>query len=422
METYIKKFKHGDAVFRVLNVDNINRIIDVLVGLRGDGCEIQKPINAEGRNWKILVDGVHSDMPNPDAATNPGEDPKPLDYLVRIVSNVPRESQYGDFAVQTDFKWVANASAEWLLATMVPLGYCYLTFTPSGGSTTSSARADGISSGFSIKAQRKDDGKMYRLIHGNQHAAMMREGDGDSIQIDVENYTNGPAYILRQWNTDNNYITILAANITSGSYAFLHYDTYLEPGKTLIQQPHEIKFATLNRYFFEDVVFHVTEILKGVIDDDLCGIVLSLILQVYQWHAMCRGYNNDGIPFAATPGDSGGNHHGGWVALSALEDMADFDDLKQLLADTRALYNRVNGSPLADVEQNIADFQALKTRIDGLISDAEDYADELAAWNSALDADLLTLQNAQADIGSLEGIATDEERRVAALKQALGIS
>ena len=419
METYIKKFKSGDAIFRVLNVDNLNRIIDVLVGLRGDGCEIQKPTNADGRNWKIVVDGVHTDMPNPEFDAKAGEDPKPLDYLVRIVSGEPRESQYGDFAVQTDFKWVANASAEWLIATMLSLGYCYLTFTPSGGSTTSSAHADGISSGFSIKAQRKHDGKLYRLTHGNQHAAMMREGDGNSVQIDVENYATGPSYILRQWNTDDNYISIPAANVASGAYAFLHYDTYLEPGKTLIQQPHEIKFATLNRYFFEDVVFKVTEVLKNVIDDDLCSIVLSQILQVYRWHAMCRGYNNDGIPFAATPGD-GNSHHGGWVALSALEGMADFSDLKQLLADAQALYARVNDSPLDDVEQNISAFAALKTRIDGLISDAEDYADELAAWDSALDADILTLQAAQTDIGGLEAIATDEERRVNALKQALG--
>jgi hypothetical protein len=422
MESFIKKFKQGDAVFRVLGVDNVNRIIDVLVGIRGDGCEIQKPTNAEGRNWKIVLDGKHTDIPNPDMEAATGEDPKPLDYLIRFVADVPRESQYGDFAAQTDFKWVQNASNEWLQATMVPVGYCYLTFTPSGGGTTTSARADGISTGFSLKAARKNAGTMYRLAHGNQYAAMMRQADGDSIQIDVENYAAGPAPILRQWNTDDNYISIPAANITSGSYAFLHYDTYLTPGKTLIQEPHEIKFATLNKYFFEDVVFHVTEILKAVIDDDLCGIVLGPILQVYQWHAMCRGYNNDGIPFAATPGSESDSHHGGWVALSALDGMADFSDLKQLLADTRALYNRVNDSPLDDVEQNIIDFQALKTRIDGLISDAEDYADDMAAWNSALDADLLTLQNAQADIGGLESTATNQEQRVAALKQALGIT
>ena len=419
MESFIRKFKPGDAVFRVLGVDNVNRIIDVLVGLRGDGCMIEKPTNAEGRNWKIVLDGQHTDIPNPDMEAATGEDPKPLDYLIRFVADVPRESQYGDWAAQTDFKWVQNASNEWLQETMVPLGYCYLTFTPTGASTTSSARADGISTGFSLKAQRKNAGVMYRLAHGNQYAAMMRQGDDNSIQIDVENYPAGPAPILRQWNTDNNYITIPLANLTSGAYAFLHYDTYLTPGKTLIEEPHEIKFATLNKYFFDDIVFHVTEIVKYVIEDDLCGIVLNLILRVYQWHAMCRNYNVNDIPYAATPGSEDGFNHGGWVCLDALEGLADFGDLKQLLADVQALYARVNAYPLSDVEQCITDFQALKTRIDGLIEDAEDYADELSAWSSSLDTDILSLQSSQSEIGDLEATATSQEQRVDALKRRL---
>lgn len=417
MESFIKKFKDGDAVFRVLGVDNVNRIIDVLVNIRGDGCEIQKPTNADGRGWKILVDGKHSDMPTPDMEASVGEDPKPLDYLIRFVADVPRESQYGDWAAQTDFN-VAGASQEWLLDTMVPLGYCYLSFTTSGGSTTTSARADGLSTGFSLKAQRKAAGQMYRLAHGNQYAAMIRQGDGNSIQFDMSNYPAGPAPILREWNTNNNYISIPDASVTSGSYAFLHYDTYLTPGKKLIEEPHEIKFATLNKYFFEQVVFNVTEIIKYVIDDELCGLVLDPILQVYRWHAMCRNYNNDGIPYAATPGDTG-DRHGGWIHLSDLPGLADFGDLKQLLADVRALHARVTGSPLGDVEQNIADYAAAKTRIDGLIEDAEDYADQLDAWDASLDADIQSLSNTQSDVADLEDMATNQEQRVDALKRRL---
>jgi hypothetical protein len=418
MESFIKKFKDGDAVFRVLGVDNVNRIIDILVNIRGDGCEIQKPTNADGRNWKILVDGKHSDMPTPDMEAATGEDPKPLDYLIRFVADIPRESQYGDWAAQTDFN-VAGASQEWLLDTMVPLGYCYISFTTTGASTTTSARADGLSTGFSLKAQRKAAGQMYRLAHGNQYAAMIRQGDGNSVQFDMSNYPAGPAPILREWNTDNNYISIPDASVTSGSYAFLHYDTYLTPGKKLIEEPHEIKFATLNRYFFEQVVFNVTEIIKYVIEDELCGIVLSDILHVYQWHAMCRNYNNDGIPYAATPGDSG-TRHGGWIHLSDLPDLADCDDFAELLANVRALHARVTGSPLSDVEQNIADFRALNTRIDGLIEDAEDYADDLSACIGRMNTAVTSLRQSQADAQSLEGYASNLEDRVDALKRQLG--
>ncbi len=123
MENYIQKYKHGDALFRVLSVDNINRIIDVLVNIKGDGCLIEKPCNAEGRNWKIIGDDKQSDTPKEGANEDP-EEPKPLDYLIRFVGGNPRESQYGDWAAQTDFKAVQNASGEWLRDTMLPLGDC----------------------------------------------------------------------------------------------------------------------------------------------------------------------------------------------------------------------------------------------------------------------------------------------------------
>ncbi len=420
MENYIQKYKHGDAVFKVLSVDNLNRIIDVLVGIKGDGCLIEKPTNAEGRNWKIIVDDRQSDTPKEGANADP-EEPKPLDYLIRFVGGNPRESQYGDWAAQTDFKVVQNASGEWLRDTLLPLGYCYLTFTQSGASTTTSARADNISTGFSIKAQRKKgaEDKLYRLLHGNQYAAMMRQGDNNSIQIDCKEYAQGPAYILREWNTDNNYITIPLANITSGAYAFLHYDTYLTPGKKLIEEPHEIKFATLNKAFFEDVVFFVSNIAKYVIDDELCGIVLGPILNVYQWHAMCRNYNREELPYAATPGTENFPDHGGWIHLDDIPGLGDFDDLQGLLAEVRAMYNRVFSSPVTDVETNIQAYQAITQRIDGIIDQIEAYGDELSAWNNDLDAALLTLQDAASELDGLEAYAADEEARVAALKRII---
>lgn len=421
MENYINKYKHGDALFRVLNVDNLNRIIDVLVNIKGDGCLIEKPINAEGRNWKIIFDGKQSDTPKEGANEDP-EEPKPLDYLIRFVGGNPRESQYGDWAAQTDFKAVQNASNEWLKDTMLPLGYCYLTFTPSGASTTTSVRADGISTGFSIKAQRKSGDKLYRLLHGNQHAAMMRQGDNDSIQVDCKEYAQGPAYILREWNTDNNYITIPLASLTSGAYAFLHYDTYLTPGKKLIEEPSEIKFATLNKAFFEDVVFFVSNIIKLVIDDELCGIVLGPILNVYQWHAMCKNYNVDELPYAATPGSDGGNDHGGWIHLDSIEGLGDFDDLQDLLAQVEAMYNRIFSSPVSDVEANIVAYQNLNTRIQSIRASIAAYGDRVALWNNtAMDA-LASLQNTASELDGMEGIADDQEARVAALKRIIGNS
>ena len=411
MIEYIRKHKRGEAVFRVLEVDNVNRIIDVLVNIRGDGCTIEKPTNAEGRNWKIIFDGKQSDTPREGGNEDP-EDPKPLDYLIRFVSDVPRESQYGDWAAQTDFNAVANASQEWMRDTVLPLGYCYITFTPAGASVTTSARADGIASGFSLKAQRKNGVRLYRLAHANHHAAMMMQGDDNSIQVDVKNYPAAPAYILRQWNTDKNYITIpeSAFGRDDSGYDFLTYDTYLPSGQRRIDHPAEIKFAAMNKSFFQDIVFEVTEIVKQVIDDYLCDIVFQHILTwLDEYHAMCKNYNQDGLPYVAVPG----GRHGGWIHLSDVEGLADFDDLQDLLAEVRTWHGKVTALDVAGLTRTADDLLSI---IDGVEDDLTDYADALSLHVNDLDAVITSLNQVSSELGRLESVADSQEARVEALK------
>jgi uncharacterized protein YaaN involved in tellurite resistance len=90
-----------------------------------------------------------------------------------------------------------------------------------------------------------------------------------------------------------------------------------------------------------------------------------------------------------------------------------------LLAEVRAMYNRVFSSPVTDVETNIQAYQAITQRIDGIIDQIEAYGDELSAWNNDLDAALLTLQDAASELDGLEAYAADEEARVAALKRII---
>ncbi len=416
MMKYIEKYKHGDAIFKVLNVDNVNRIIDVLVNIKGDGCLIEKPTNAEGRNWKIIFDGKQSDTPEEGGNADP-EEPKPLDYLIRFVGGNPRESQYGDFSAQTDFNVRQNASGEWLRDTLLPLGYCYLTFNKSQGDSNTSKRADGISTGFSLKAQRKNGDKLYRLAHGNQHAAMMMEGDGNSIQIDTENYTHAPAYILRQWNTDNNYITIPKAAFGSNNngYDFLTYDTYLPEGETRIQHPAEIKFASMNKAFFDDIVFAVTNIVKLVIDESLCDFLRRCIFTwLGEYHARCKNYNQDGLPYAAIPGEP----HGGWIHLDDLEGLADFDDFQQLLADVRALYDAVMAHPF-DVEAQLQNCDTLLARMQDIEAQLASFANALTQWGATIEAAIASLRQTEAELIRLESVATSQEQRVQALQNAI---
>lgn len=57
-----KRWKKGDAVCKVANVDSLNRVYNVLesieaIGLNGIDAQINKPIDADGRGWTITIDG-----------------------------------------------------------------------------------------------------------------------------------------------------------------------------------------------------------------------------------------------------------------------------------------------------------------------------------------------------------------------------
>ena len=423
MIDFIQKYKHGDAVFKVLNVDNINRIIDVLVNIKGDGCLIEKPVNAEGRNWKIIFDQRQSDTPSGGAeGDGEAEDKRPLDYLIRFVAGNPRESQYGDFAAQTDFGPTANVSAQWLRDTMIPLGYGYLTFTSTGGEANTSKRADSLAGGFSLKAGYKGAGKLYRLAHGNQYAAMMMQGDGNSIQIDVKNYPNAPTYILREWNTDDNYITIpkSAFEAETNAYDFFTYDTYLPSGQRRIDHPAEIKFANLTKAFFDDLVVFVSTITIEQIDIYLCELVMRYCFthgEFTKYHWKCLTTDSFCL---GTPGEPGMNG-GGWMPLGDLAEAggaADADDLADLLEAVRQLAAKVDG--WANIQSLMSDCDDLLDQISQIAASFTAYEQSLAAWDAALDAAITSLRQTATELDRMDATATSQRARVDALMQALG--
>jgi hypothetical protein len=50
-------FAKGDPLRIVANHTQQNRIANILMDLSGVGCRVVKPINADGKGWKIVVDG-----------------------------------------------------------------------------------------------------------------------------------------------------------------------------------------------------------------------------------------------------------------------------------------------------------------------------------------------------------------------------
>jgi hypothetical protein len=63
-------FKSGDPVRKTANAAQQRRVANILKGIEGLGCWIDKPLVDEGRNWRIVVDG-RSDVPIPPGVKPP---------------------------------------------------------------------------------------------------------------------------------------------------------------------------------------------------------------------------------------------------------------------------------------------------------------------------------------------------------------
>lgn len=61
---WLKTFSPEAPLRRVCNVVQMNRIANVLNNIEGVNCRIDKPTHAEGRNWKIIVDGTTDIAPD----------------------------------------------------------------------------------------------------------------------------------------------------------------------------------------------------------------------------------------------------------------------------------------------------------------------------------------------------------------------
>ena len=64
IRNFLARFKTGDPVRLTANAQNLNRIANILEDIMGVGCRIEKPTDAEGRGWKIVVDGTSDTVPS----------------------------------------------------------------------------------------------------------------------------------------------------------------------------------------------------------------------------------------------------------------------------------------------------------------------------------------------------------------------
>jgi hypothetical protein len=63
---FFKRFRHGRPVREYCDAKHFNRVSNVLEDISGIGCRVQKPLNAEGLGWRIIVDGTSDHELPPD--------------------------------------------------------------------------------------------------------------------------------------------------------------------------------------------------------------------------------------------------------------------------------------------------------------------------------------------------------------------
>lgn len=59
---FLRKMKKGEPLNVEATTQLLNRIFNILEGLAGEGCTVEKPLDREGLGWRVVVDGVHSDL------------------------------------------------------------------------------------------------------------------------------------------------------------------------------------------------------------------------------------------------------------------------------------------------------------------------------------------------------------------------
>ena len=99
---YIKKFKSEDPLRAVGNVEDHNRIANILNTIEGIGCRFVKDLHSDGRGWKIIVGDGTSDG---DAGYKP-----PSYYDITNIYNLITGGSYGSLGINKTFYFKADSA------------------------------------------------------------------------------------------------------------------------------------------------------------------------------------------------------------------------------------------------------------------------------------------------------------------------
>lgn len=59
---FLRKLKRGEPLCSAATTQLLDRIYNILEGIAGEGCSIEKPLDRDGLGWKVVMDGQTSDL------------------------------------------------------------------------------------------------------------------------------------------------------------------------------------------------------------------------------------------------------------------------------------------------------------------------------------------------------------------------
>ncbi|MBP5545171.1 MAG: hypothetical protein ILM98_13935 [Kiritimatiellae bacterium] len=66
---FFKRFRKGDSLHKAVTKDNLDKLFNILEDIQGVNCRIEKPTDAEGKGWRIVIDGSSDELPPGDTTT-----------------------------------------------------------------------------------------------------------------------------------------------------------------------------------------------------------------------------------------------------------------------------------------------------------------------------------------------------------------
>ena len=425
---FLRKMQKGMPLNAEATTLLLNRIFNILEGLAGEGCSVNKPLDRKGLGWKIVIDGNHSDL------EPAGRVPMPFELIA--VDNawhvwlLDAEVVVNNYHATKAANLQTAGGGRWTAITFAPSSSAYL-YVMESSTTSTKHGANCYTWGVSTSVPT---GALASVLLGTVSSETL------AVQ-----YVRGNQVFYTF--ADSEIVTHDATN------AVLHVVTSSTSGAMPVDD--HLAFVVRNNGVLR--YYKATDLLKAAYEkskelmrnppdpDDPTSDIMPIGDETYEeWEARIKAairvcLVNDGWPYMPEFGSAGSMYDsdpsqfsffGGWGAYDGINDVfvSWWRGVDSSMFDTWHLPSR------ADLDEILRLMQAISDRLDVLTNDPDgagpqknlieqmcDAADEAWAVASQLSMVLNTINSVAGGvsykISTAMGIATDCQTRLAALEQ-----